>query len=72
MLKCLDRAQLSPSWTVKHLIFVASKFGDFKRLIYWRSLILAVSEFNAIYSLFSYIQMTGADNKSCDQRTKSY
>ena len=28
---------------VKHLIFKASKLGDFKRLIYWRSLILAVS-----------------------------
>ena len=25
--------------TLKHLIFTASKFCDFKRLIYWRSLI---------------------------------
>ena len=31
--------------TVKHLIFAASKFGDFKRLKDWRSLILAVSQF---------------------------
>ena len=28
---------------VNHLIFVASKFGRFKRLTYWRILILAVS-----------------------------
>ena len=30
--------------SVNILIFVASKFGDFKRLTYWRSLILAVSQ----------------------------
>ena len=28
-----------------HFIFMASKFGNFKRLAYWRSLILAVSQF---------------------------
>ena len=26
--------------TLKHLIFPKSKFGNFKRLTYWRSLIL--------------------------------
>ena len=36
--------------TVNHFIFTASKFGVFKRLTYWRSLILAVFQFNA--SLF--------------------
>ena len=34
--------------TVNCLIFTASKFGDFKRLAYWCSLILAVSQFNGI------------------------
>ena len=38
--------------TIKHLIFGASKFCDFKRLIYWYSLILAVSQFHAFYSYF--------------------
>ena len=28
--------------TIKHLIFAASQFGDFKRLTYWHSLILAI------------------------------
>ena len=31
---------------VNHLIFVASEFDDFKRLIYWHSLIFAVFQFN--------------------------
>ena len=31
--------------TVKRLIFVASKFGDFIQLTYLRSLMLAVSQF---------------------------
>ena len=30
------------------IAFAASKFGDFKRLSYRRSLILAVSKFNAL------------------------
>ena len=34
------------SGPVKDLISVASKFGDFKRLTYCHSLILAVSQFN--------------------------
>ena len=29
-------------FTVNHFIFTASKFGDFKRLSYWHSLILTV------------------------------
>ena len=33
---------------VNHLIFAASTFGDFKRLPYWRNLILAVSQFRAL------------------------
>ena len=37
--------------TVDHLIFVASKFGDFKRLTYWHSLILALSQLNAFLTL---------------------
>ena len=32
------------------LILAPSKFGDFKRVTYWRSLGLVVSEFNIIYS----------------------
>ena len=31
---------------VKHLIFAASKYCNCKRLIYWRCLILAITEFN--------------------------
>ena len=34
--------------TVNHLIFEASNFGDFNTLTYWRSLILAVSQFNVL------------------------
>ena len=37
------------------LIFAASKFGDFKRLINWHSLILAVSQFNALLKSFSIL-----------------
>ena len=32
--------------TANHLLFMASKFSDFKKLTYWRILILAVSQFN--------------------------
>ena len=35
------------SSTVKHLILAASNFGDFRRLLYWCSLILPVSKYNA-------------------------
>ena len=35
-----DRANV----TVNHLIFVTSKFDDFKRQTYWRIIILAVSQ----------------------------
>ena len=35
------------SATVKQLICAASRFGDFKRLTYWCSLILTVSQFYA-------------------------
>ena len=34
--------------TVNHLILAASKFVGFKRLAYWCSLILAVSQFNVL------------------------
>ena len=34
--------------SVKHLIFEASKFGDFKTLTFWRCLILPVSQFNVL------------------------
>ena len=44
--------------TVNHLIFMASKFGEFKRLTFRRSLILAVSQFNALYSYFILIGLT--------------
>ena len=32
--------------TLNHLIFEASKFGGFKRLMHWRCLNLVVSQFN--------------------------
>ena len=35
-------------YTVNHIVFTVSKFGDFKRLTYWRSLILVASLFNVI------------------------
>ena len=38
----------------------ASKFGDFKRLTYWRSLILAVSQFNALLKKLFYSHTEGA------------
>ena len=36
------------SHNVNHLILVASKFGNFKRLTYLPNLILAVSPFNVL------------------------
>ena len=42
--------------TVNHIIFASSKFGDFKRMTYWSSLILAVSQFNALLNVFFYSQ----------------
>ena len=42
-------------YTVNHLIIMASKLGYFKRLTYWRTLILGVSQINIPkrYHLFS-------------------
>ena len=40
--------------TVKHLIFAASKFGNFKRLMYWCSLILPISQFNDLLSFYLF------------------
>ena len=40
------------SCTVNHQIFANSKFGNFKRLTYWCSLILAVSQYNVIKVIF--------------------
>ena len=40
--------------TVNHLIFAASKVGDFKRLTYWCSLILVVPQVNAYQSYFLF------------------
>ena len=40
--------------TVKLLIFTASQFHEFKRVIYWRSYILAVTLFNVLYNYFNY------------------
>ena len=34
--------------TIKHLVVTASEFNYFKRLIYWRCLIAAISQFNVI------------------------
>ena len=34
--------------TENHLISATSKLGDFKKLTYWRSLVLADSQFNAL------------------------
>ena len=40
--------------TTKHLIFVALKFSNFKRLSYWHCLILAVSYFKDLLKSFSF------------------
>ena len=42
------KAYLELCNTVNHLIFVASKFGDFIRLAYWCILVLAVSQCNSL------------------------
>ena len=39
---------------VKHQIFAVSKFGNFKRLTYWRSLILVVSNLMPIKIIFYF------------------
>ena len=49
------------SYTVNHLIFTVSKFGNFKKLAYWRSLILAVSQFKIFQSYILFL--TGATIK---------
>ena len=38
-------------YTVNNLMFVVSKFGNFKGLIYWLSLILVVSQLNVLYNV---------------------
>ena len=50
------------SITVNRLIFAASSFGDFKRLAYLRLLILAFSQYNALY-LKSFSILIGATIK---------
>ena len=41
-------------YTVKHLISAALKFGEFKILIYLRSLILTVSQLNVLYNYLRF------------------
>ena len=50
--------------TVNHIIFVSSKFVDFKRMTYWSSLILAVSQFNALLNVFSIFKGTTFKGKN--------
>ena len=40
---------------VKHLIFPKSKFGDFKRMTYWHSLIWLLLKL--IYAILSYFSI---------------
>ena len=42
------------SYTVYHLIFVASKFGDFKRLTYWSNLVLVFCQLDDLYNYFLF------------------
>ena len=48
------KAYLELCNTVNHLIFAASKFGNFIRLAYWGILILAVSQSNSLSSCFLF------------------
>ena len=49
---CHTQNCLIAKFTDNHLILAASEFGNFRRLIYWRILILEVLTFNAHENYF--------------------